>query len=377
MTPPRGKILIVGAGIAGLATAWALTRRGYAVEIFEQGPLPNPKGSSWDEHRITRHAYGEWEGYAALMPAAFALWDQLWKDIGAVHYDPCGATYFMRGDSPWYPATTRALTTMQIAFREVPLGRAAARYPMLNLETVTRIVETDGAGMLFPARIVTDLLVHLASRGVVFHAYSLVSEIDAERGTVTANGKLFQGERVVAAAGAWNDRLVPSLKADAVPSRQAVMFLAPPPDLAHAWAEAGVMADIGEDSSCYMLPPRRGTRLKIGDHVFTRRGDADEDRTATDLDVQRLVRVLGLAIRDIERYTVLERKACFYTVTEHEQFIQRPVVARCWLISACSGHGFKLGMLTGEIAARALSGEMPEEDATRIAAGAQGLPVPG
>ncbi|MGI4955935.1 MAG: NAD(P)-binding protein, partial [Janthinobacterium lividum] len=44
--PPRSvhlsKALIVGGGIAGLATAWALARRGYAVELFEQGPLPNP-----------------------------------------------------------------------------------------------------------------------------------------------------------------------------------------------------------------------------------------------------------------------------------------------------------------------------------------------
>jgi glycine/D-amino acid oxidase-like deaminating enzyme len=92
--------------------------------------------------------------------------------------------------------------------------------------------------------------------------------------------------------------------------------------------------------------------------------------------VQRLVRVLGLAIRDIERYTVLERKACFYTVTEHEQFIQRAVGARGWIISACSGHGFKLGMLTGEIAAQALSGERSEADITRIAAGLESLPLP-
>jgi glycine/D-amino acid oxidase-like deaminating enzyme len=118
-----------------------------------------------------------------------------------------------------------------------------------------------------------------------------------------------------------------------------------------------------------MLPPRRGTRLKIGDHVFTRRGDADEDRTATDQDVARLIRVLPLAIRDIERYTVLERKACFYTVTEDEHFIQRAVGARGWIISACSGHGFKLGPLTGEFAAQALSGERPEAQITRLAAG--------
>jgi glycine/D-amino acid oxidase-like deaminating enzyme len=174
---------------------------------------------------------------------------------------------------------------------------------------------------------------------------------------------------VVVAAGAWADRLVPSLKAEATPSRQAVMFLAPPPDLAHVWAEASVMADLGTESSCYILPPRRGTRLKFGDHVFTLRGDADEDRAATDLDVQRLMRVLKRVVKGFDRYQVLERKACFYTVTDDEHFIQRPVGARGWIISACSGHGFKLAPLTGELAAQALSGEKTAEAVTHMAAG--------
>lgn len=365
----KGKVLIVGCGIAGLATAWSLIRRGFTVEMFEQGPIPNTKGSSWDEHRITRHAYGEFQGYAYLMPQAFKLWDLMWKDLGVTHYDPCGATYFMREDTPWYHGTSTALTKMGIGFRDVPLSRAEKRFPMFNLDTVSRIVETDGAGMLFPSRIVLDLVVFLTGRGVIFHANHLVSAIDAERATVTANGTTYAGDRVVVAAGAWADRLVPGLRTDATPSRQAVMFLAPPAEHAQAWAEAPVMADLGAESSCYILPPRRGTRLKFGDHVFTRRGNADEDRTATDLDVTRLTRVLKRVVKDFDRYQVLERKACFYTVTDDEHFIQQAVGAKGWIISACSGHGFKLGALTGELAAQAISGERTAEEVTTIAAG--------
>lgn len=50
------RVLVGGGGIAGLLTAWALSRRGIAVTVFEQGPLPNPKCSSFDEHRIVRPA---------------------------------------------------------------------------------------------------------------------------------------------------------------------------------------------------------------------------------------------------------------------------------------------------------------------------------
>ena len=80
--------LIVGGGISGLTVAWALARSGLRVQLFEQGTLPNPLASSWDEHRIIRHAYGFLEGYARLMPEAFHAWDRLWSDLGRSHYEP-------------------------------------------------------------------------------------------------------------------------------------------------------------------------------------------------------------------------------------------------------------------------------------------------
>ena len=369
----KGKVLIIGAGIAGLSTAWSLKRRGYDIELFEQGPIPNTVNSSWDEHRITRHAYGEFEGYAHLMPHAFRMWDRLWKELGATHYEPTGATYFIHEETPWYHGTSSALSEMGIHYRDIPLSKAAHRFPMIRLDTVTRVVETDGAGLLFPYRIIRGLINLLSAHGTTFRALHKVTALDTDKGSVTANGQTFTGDHVVVAAGAWADRLVPELRQEALPSRQAVIFLAPPPDLMEAWTEAGVMADLGDDSSCYILPPHRGMRLKIGDHVFTRRGDADDDRTARDEDVARLMRVLPLVLRDCDRYQVLERKACYYTVTDDEHFIQKPLGARGWLISACSGHGFKLGALTGELAAQAIAGERATAEVTEIAAGRRRL----
>src|SRR3954470_13302001 len=83
-------VAIVGAGIAGLSTAWALAKRGHRVTIFEQGATPNPLSASGDEHRMIRRAYGSADGYTRLMDDAFSAWEAMWTDLGARHIAEIG-----------------------------------------------------------------------------------------------------------------------------------------------------------------------------------------------------------------------------------------------------------------------------------------------
>jgi sarcosine oxidase/sarcosine oxidase subunit beta len=362
-------VSIVGGGIAGLLTAWALSRRGVKVTVFEQGPLPNPQCSSFDEHRIIRHAYGAMQGYARLMPEAFSLWDRVWGDIFPAGqqrgYLETGLTYVVRGDNGWYGSTAQSLDELGVAYNEVPLDAAPGYYPMLNCDGVTRVVETGGAGVLFPSIIMTALVAALPGMGVHFVPSCTVGAVDADAGEVVANGERHRADAVVIAAGAWVDRLVPALKGIAVPSRQAVVYLAPPSDLASAWATAPaiITRDFkGEIGGTYTLPPRQGMRLKVGDHLFSRRGNPDDDRVARPEDLEVLLASLPLVYHDFGRYTILERRACFYTVTEDERFIVRPIGDRAWAISACSGHGFKLAPVMALAVAQALTGERDAAD---------------
>ena len=314
------------------------------------------------------------EGYAHLMPEAFRVWDSLWRATGTPHYEPCGAVYFLRGDEclqdgGWYEGTSRSLDAMGIGYRGIPLDDVERRFPMVRTEGLQRVVSTDGAGMLFPIRILTDLVVLLGRLGVALRAGAQVGDVDLEHGRVVADGATHEGDIVVVAAGAWVDRLVPGLRGVAVPSRQAVLYLSPPADMAAAWAAAPVMLDVQPEIGVYTLPPRCGTRLKIGDHAFSRSGDPDDDRIANADDLARLWPAARAAYRGLERYSVLEPKACFYTVMADEEFLVRPAGAAGWLISACSGHGFKLGPLMGELVGRAVAGEMAAAEVADLAAG--------
>ena len=362
------RVSIVGAGIAGLSLAWALRKRGVDVALFDAGPIPNPVSSSFDEHRITRHSYGHLPGYGALMPEAFATYGQLWADIGATHYLPTNMVFVSRTETDW-SASAAELDRVNVPHRLISPQEVATRLPMLHADGVTSAFEAGGAGMLFANRIVTDLARWVAAHGVSLHPHSHVSDIDANRGTLTAGGVRHDADLVVVAAGAWLPELLPATAGRMVPSRQLLLYLEPPADLAKAWSEAPVLVDSGGGHGAYILPPRAGTRLKIGDHIFTRRGKGSDDRIATDEDVAPVLASAASIFARFEDYRVLQRKVCYYTVTDDESFVVEPIGPAGWVLSACSGHGFKLGPLIATGLAEAITGHRPSIAIPRWAAG--------
>jgi len=362
-------IAIIGGGIGGLSLAWALVKRGARVSLYEQGPIPNPVSSSFDEHRITRHTYGGLSGYGALMPHAFRSYDELWHDLGETHYLPTNLLYVARRASDWYAATSGELDAMGIAHRPVSKAEIATRLPMLRQEGIAEAFEAEGAGMLFASRIVTALAKWLAEAGVALHPHSRVSDLDPETGSFTVNGEPRQADAVAVAAGAWLPAILPTARPRLTPSRQVMLYLQPPDELAAAWAAAPVLVDQGVTHGGYILPPRSGTRLKLGDHVFTRRGDGSDDRIATLEDVAAVNTAAGEIFAGFERYQQLEAKVCYYTVTDDERFVVEPLGDKAWLLSACSGHGFKLGPLIASGLADAIVGKRDAAEVTAWAAG--------
>jgi sarcosine oxidase/sarcosine oxidase subunit beta len=363
------QVAIIGAGIGGLSLAWALHKRGAKVSLYEQGPIPNPVSSSFDEHRITRHTYGDLSGYGALMPHAFRTYDELWADLGETHYLPTNLTYIGRRASSFYETTGRDLDAVGIRHRPLKLAEIADRLPMLNPDGIVDAFEAEGAGMLFASRIVVALARWLAAAGVDLHPHSKVTDLDPEAGRFTVNGERKSADVVVVAAGAWLPAIYPAARPRLTPSRQLVLYLEPPAELAAAWAKAPVLVDTGVTHGAYILPPRGGTRLKIGDHTFSRRGEGSDDRIATPEDTAGVLAAASEIFAGFEDYRQLEAKVCYYTVTDDERFVVEPIGKATWLLSACSGHGFKLGPLIASGLADAITGRRPAAEVTPWAAG--------
>jgi len=352
------RVAIVGAGISGLATGWALVRAGHEPVLVDRGPIPNPLASSFDRHRAIRVTYGAEHGYAAMAFEAFAAWERLWADLGARHLVETGQLVLGPPEDPWITGSLASLDRLGLAYEPLDRTRLARRFPHVRIPTDHAAWFVPKAGALLADRICEDLARWLRARNVELHEQVPVVELLADRPAVRlADGRMVEADALLLAAGAWTPRLVPGLADRLQPSRQTVVYVRPPKEFEAAWRDGPVLIhkDFRTGLLFYALPAVAGVAAKLGDHKFTKGGDPDAERTPRPEEVEAILALARHSLAEADRYAVLEPRTCFYTVTEDERFLAERV-GRALVVSACSGHGFKFGALLGERTAAVLTG---------------------
>jgi len=352
------KLVVVGAGIYGLSTAWAALRAGHSVTVIEQGMVPNPLASSVDRHRLIRYPYGAFEGYARMIADAYSAWNRLWADLGERHYVETGtlAHHFAPGD--FADLSAEVLARMGIAFERLNPAELDTRFPMLSAEDCRGALWLPSGGALLADRIVTGLGAYVRAHGRLLEGIA-VADLDPARATaVLADGRRVEGDRLVVAAGPWTPRLMPDLAAHLRPVRQVVAYAAVPARWRAAWAKGPMLLEVEGEGGFYAVPPVDGYGLKLGDHRLDGGpDDPDERRSARSTEAATIFAGGARRLRDFADYRLVEGKTCFYTVTADERF-RIEAVDQALVLSCCSGHGFKFGTLMGEKVAAWLDGRL-------------------
>lgn len=357
-------VMIVGAGIVGLSTAYWLAKEGRSVAVVEQGPVPCPLASSADHHRLIRYPYGSRKGYCARMAAGFEAWHAMFADLpadSAAYYKDTGILCLSQREDDYSDRATKIMAELGIPFEKIAVEDLSRRFPCLEPANLAYGTLSEG-GALMANRILTDLAAWLRAAGVQILEHSPVARVVPDKGEVhLESGLTLSAGKVVVAAGVGTGRLLPDLGIDLVPHRTMIVYADPPEDLADAYAALPCWNDLGGGTDLWGMPALDGLSMKLGNGSLGRQDPEIAARAMTEAEARAVLDGYAPRFRGIDRFRIRWFQANYWTQAPDSAF-QIEQLGRALAVSACSGHGFKFGALSGRDVADAVTEARPLGD---------------
>ncbi|MBR1218513.1 FAD-dependent oxidoreductase [Bradyrhizobium sp. U87765 SZCCT0131] len=335
------KVVIVGAGIHGLALAWALTRDRHQVLVLDRGPIPNPYNASYDQHRLI-HDFNRATTDAPLNQA-FDAWRTLSLDIGPIYIETGAVCGF-----PDAAAATRVLNDLRdrdIASRMLDTGALAGVLPDIRLDAGHCAIMTRRGGILLADQIALLLVRWLLGAGIALRPNTAVEHIDPERPAARlANGDTVTGDVLVTCAGASTRELLPDFAGVLGARRQILVYLEPPRHLEAAWRRAPVFVNFGGADDLWGAPSASGTHVKlaVGRFALPRPlGTLDAVVTAAETDA--LLGCFHPRMPQLGTYRVVRSSACFYSTAPEGHRLSQPHggSGKAWFVAGHNGSDYK------------------------------------
>jgi glycine/D-amino acid oxidase-like deaminating enzyme len=315
------KVAVIGAGVMGLATGWALRRRGIEATVYEQFAVGNERGSSHGRSRIFRLAYAEPE-YVRLAQEAMGLWRELEAESGETLLELYGLVEIVQ---TLEESTAHTLEACGVRWERLDGAEAERRYPIHVPEGSFVVVQPE-AGIVR-----ANMALAVLSRGLDVREGKRVSpdELDADA--------------VVVTAGSWVNELLDE-PLGVKTTRETLCYFRP--DAGGRPIPSVVSFKPGRHThEMYSLAdPKFG--LKVGAHHAGPEADPNQPGGPVPELVERITAWANQTYRLADAEPV-GAETCMYTTTPDESFILERR-GRVVIGSPCSGHGFKFAPAIGE-----------------------------
>jgi len=230
----------------------------------------------------------------------------------------------------------------------------AERFPAFAPSDSESALYEPNAGILFPDRCIEAHKEMAEEEGTKFRFGERVTGWEAGRSLVTVSTEKdsYLAEKVIFAAGPWNASLLPDLRLPLECERQ-VLFWFNPASRAELFNPRKMPVFIWEvegGRNFYGIP-NVGHGVKAARHHGGRVSPPDEvDRRVTAEDEAPVRTFLKSRLPLLVR-TPISSMTCIYTNAPDGHFVidRHPRHRNIWLVSPCSGHGFKFSSVIGEI----------------------------
>ncbi len=335
--------VVIGAGLAGSAAAWELSRRGRSVVVLERFEPGHDRGSSHGRERIMRLGYTT-PLYVQLGLEALDGWARLEEEAGRRLLHVSGA--IDHGADDELAEIEAAYRACLVRYEWLSAGAARERWPGLRFEG--RVLHQPGGGWLEADAVLAAFRAGSVARGADWRYGVEVLRIEASGGGVqlrTAEAELSAAVAIVT-AGAWCDRLLwelIELPALCVTEEQ-VAYLSP------RTADEPWPCFIHRGEPLHYGLPTPDGRLKVGEHGTGPVVDPDHRRSEVEpVSWARLLTSIPHWVPGVDPEPV-EAATCLYATTPTDDFVidrVGPLVVG----AGFGGHGFKFAPVIGRLLA--------------------------
>ncbi len=381
-------VVVIGGGVAGTATTLSAARRGLRTVLLERFHLGHRHGSSHGPSRIIRLSYHEAD-YITLAREAYGQWRALERECGQSLLRTTGGLDCGMPDTPSLEVTIETMRRADVPFEWLSSGDLVSRYPQIVFDPGMVGVHQPDAAVLHADDCVTALARRAAECGAEIRERSVVHRVEStpDGVRVAVNGTEIEAGAAVIAAGSWTNQLLAGL-GQALPlsvtreqvgyfptSRQTGFDIGRFP-LVLEHQPALTSQDVTRSAAMAAAFPQLSAHGPVKLMFHCNGPMIDPECYESTVEPAALADLVGYARRRFPALgPVTEIETCRYTMTPDEDFVLDivPDQPRVVVVSACSGHGFKFGPVTGEMAVDLLSTGTTRHPVARFAMDRPGI----
>jgi len=360
--------LVIGSGVFGAWTAYALRRRGYTVQLLDAYGAGNNRSSSGDESRIIRTGYGSDHFYTRWAASSLAAWQQLFAARRESLFINTGVLWLSTPSDSYTRVIPAVLAGNGIRYETLSPAELSSRFPQIDTRGVDFGVFEPHSGVLLARRAVQAVLDQALRAGVEYRL-DAVEPPPPSRSKLAAitthSGDTIRAGTFIFACGAWLCQLFPALLGTRIfPTRQEVFYFGTPPG-SRQFTAPTLPVWLDHSSDMYGLPDIESRGIKAACDRHGEAFDPDCGSRSTSMDGERMVRAyLKQRLPQLGEPPLVEARVCQYENTSNGDFLidRHPEMENVWLLGGGSGHGFKHGPAVGDyVTSMLIDGASPDE----------------
>eukprot|EP01088_Endostelium_zonatum_P017752 TRINITY_DN5400_c0_g1_i1.p1 TRINITY_DN5400_c0_g1~~TRINITY_DN5400_c0_g1_i1.p1 ORF type:complete len:431 (-),score=58.51 TRINITY_DN5400_c0_g1_i1:61-1353(-) len=395
------KVVVVGAGIFGVAAALELHQRGYKVVVInDSGSNPYHSSASYDISKVVRSEYGSNRMYFEMGLESIKGWKEWNKKWEEEVYHNIGLLVLSK-DKPqpgsFVYDSREMLQEEGLHVEDIGLEphnlRLQERYPVWNHSIYRYGFFNSNAGWVESGLALTHLINDALNLGITFIQGTVTSLIPSAtnpkhiQGLITQDQHQHFSDYILLATGAWTTSIqgMSHLSSFLTPTGQLVFHFQPPPSLLFALSSDKFpvyMADISQ-TGFYGFPihHRQSNRMKIANHGpgwhFKSEKLKGDNGYPESEELQR--KMNEICEKEEERFRkfmkgafnfeeegcrMVHSRMCFYTDTPDGDFLMDfdPKYENVFVATGGSGHGLKFGPVLGRIISDLFEGDLQAKE---------------